>query len=172
MTYADGSREVIDRRCLRTLGEVHDVRWKPKSGLYANGSDRSVVNELIVRGFLKESPVEFSNRRNISITDRGRVLYDALLVVRSIWESEPDARLGFSVSGGASEDDDGNLLTETAQGPTNDPSEVSQVVQEEKAPQNGGKQSPSGYEGDSLESGSSEALEATSDAGSQKEASE
>lgn len=156
MTYADGSREIIDRRSLRTLGEVHDVPWKPKSGLYVNGSDRSVVNELIERGFLKESPVEFSNRRNISITERGRTLYDALIVIQSIWESDPDSDLFFEVSGGVPQRTDERTVAETPLESTNGPSEVSEVVGKEEVPQNGGNEVPDENEG---ESGDSDAKE-------------
>lgn len=146
MTLADGSRDVVDRRAIRTLGDVHDVPFRAKSTLYANGSDRNLVNELIDRGFLKESPVEFSNRRNISITERGRVLYDTLLVTQTIWESDPGADLDFHVSGGPSREDVEKTSAETPLESTNETSEVSESLPTEKVPQTGGNEVPSAEE--------------------------
>ena len=87
----------FDPRILSLLDTLHDVQGAPKTAIYPNGSAKNKLEELIGRGFVLEMPVPFSNTRFCSITDRGRVLYDAMTLIEAIWDSEPDSELGFQI---------------------------------------------------------------------------
>lgn len=87
----------FDLRILSLLDTLHDVQGAPKTAIYPNGSAKVKLESLIDRGFVQEVPVPFSNTRYCSITGRGRVLFDALTLVETIWDSSPGAELGFRI---------------------------------------------------------------------------
>ena len=87
----------FDPRILSLLGALHDVQGAPKTAISPNGSAKNKLETLIDRGFVLETPVPFSNTRLCSITDRGRVLYDALTLTEAIWDSDRDTELRFRI---------------------------------------------------------------------------
>ena len=121
----------FDPRILSLLDALHDVQGAPKTAIYPNGSAKNKLEALIDKGFVSETPVPFSNTRLCSITDRGRVLYDALTLIEAIWDSEPTEELGFQIVSRASEpasvpEDDGGSEESVTKTPT--ATETVQVV--------------------------------------------
>ena len=121
----------FDPRILSLLDALHDVQGAPKTAIYPNGSAKNKLESLIDRGFVLEMPVPFSNTRLCSITDRGRVLYDALTLIEAIWDSAPTEELGFQIVRRTSEpasvpEDDGGSEEPVTKTPT--ATETVQVV--------------------------------------------
>lgn len=86
-----------DTCMLSLLGALHDVHGASKTAIYSNTSSKRKLDILIEKGFVSVSPVPYSNKVWCSISDRGRTLFDALTLVSSMWESEPDREFGFRI---------------------------------------------------------------------------
>lgn len=125
-----------DKRMLNVLNALCDVQGASKTSLYGNTSEKNKVNELIEKGFIDELPVAFSNTRFCVITERGRVLFDALSLIESIWESDPSSGLGFRILAAAPEAEKTEKPSEpvaktpTDAEPTDDTSEPSESPQD------------------------------------------
>lgn len=136
----------FDKRMLSVLDALCDVQGASKTALYTNTSEKNKVNELIERGFIVEQPVPFSNKRFCTISDRGRVLFDALSLVESVWDSDPRSELGFRILAAAPEAEESEESAETvARTPTDaEPSDGTSepVVAPQDAPLSAGDAVP------------------------------
>lgn len=126
MSKAPSDHTACDNRMLFLLRALHDVHGANKSALYRNASEKSALDALIEHNFVEEVPTPFSNKRTCVITQRGRVLFEALAVVDEIWTSKPDSEIIIRVSNTRKTEDSENSLTETPLESTNDASEVSE----------------------------------------------
>lgn len=89
---------VFDVRMLSILGTLYDVQSRPKAAIYDNTSSKNKLDELIMRGFITEMPVPFSNKRLCSISPRGRTLFELLTVIEAVWDSDPRADIRFNLT--------------------------------------------------------------------------
>ncbi len=105
-----------DTCMLSLLGALHDVHGASKTAIYSNTSSKRKLDILIEKGFVSVSPVPYSNKVYCSISDRGRSLFDALSLVASMWESEPDKEFGFRIvpeEGDEKAEDDAEAVAKT-----------------------------------------------------------
>lgn len=125
----------FDKRMLSVLNALCDVQGAPKTALYTNTSEKNKVDELIVRGFIVEQPVPFSNKRFCTISDRGRVLFDALSLVESVWDSDPRSELGFRILASAPEAENTSEPTEPIAKTPTDAEPTDGISEPPEAPQ-------------------------------------
>jgi hypothetical protein len=107
------------------LRSLHDVQGANKSALYRNASEKGTLDALIERNFIEEVPTPFSNKRTCVITERGKVLFEALTVVDEIWASKPDSEIIIRISNTRDTEDTENSHTEPIAKTDNGDSEVS-----------------------------------------------
>ena len=134
MSKVQNEYVACDKRMLFLLRGLHDVKGANKSALYRNASEKGTLDALIERNFIAEVPTPFSNKRTCVITQRGRVLYDALSAINEIWSSEPDSEIIIRVSSARNIGDAVTSSTETPRRAKNDTTDVSEDLEDAEVP--------------------------------------
>ena len=112
------------------LSTLHDVKGACKSSLYRNASEKGTLDELIQRNFIEEVPTPFSNKRTCIITERGKVLFEALVAANTVWTSDPDSEVYLKVTSTRNAGEPENMPSEPIAKTDNDAEEVSEDLEE------------------------------------------
>jgi len=134
MNRSHNDHMIFDRRTIFLLEALHDAHGVNKSSLYRNTNERILLDSLIERNFVEEVPTPFSNKRTCLITERGKTLYEALLVVEEILSTDPESEIIIRVSNTRNDEVPENTPSETIAKNENGDEEVLQDQEKEEEP--------------------------------------